>query len=374
MFSGDVLLAKHDFLQKNGTVPSRAIWSWVMIRRILCIGLMLSARLATLAGRLVGQEPALGNPAPLPLPTLGGKQFWADELLFHQWRIQRNVFTEHCRLLDERNLRYASGTYDECLAVLERIKQDRRLPPMKGKVIVVLHGLGRSRASMDSLCQFLHEQGGYEVFNIEYPSTRYDMAAHAHSLRHIINNLHGIEEINFVGHSMGNIVIRHYLGDLARQDPTKQSPNAAAADRRAKMRFGRFVMLAPPNQGALLAATFADNFLFKEITGDAGQQLGRDWPELEKRLATPDFEFGIIVGGKGNDKGYNPILKGDNDGVISIETAKLAGAHDFVRLPLLHSFIMDNAKVQQYTLCFLQHGYFISADERHPLKKLEKSP
>ena len=348
-----------------------------MIRRILCIVLMFLARLATLAGRLVGQEPAPGNPVPLPLPTLGGKQFWADELLFHQWRIQRNVYTERCRLLDGRNRRHASGTYDECLAVLDRIKQDRHLPPMKGKAVVALHGLGRSRASMDSLCRSLHEQGGYEVFNIEYPSTRYDMAQHARSLRHIINHLHGIEEINFVGHSMGNIVIRHYLGDLARQDPTKQSANAAAADRHAKMRFGRFVMLGPPNQGALLATTFADNVLFKEITGDAGQQLGRDWPELEKRLATPCFQFGIIVGGKGNDKGYNPILVGDNDGVISVETAKLAGAHDFVRLPLLHSFIMDNAKVQQYVLCFLQHGYFISEAERHPLekpKKLEKSP
>jgi pimeloyl-ACP methyl ester carboxylesterase len=230
---------------------------------------------------------------------------------------------------------------------------------------------------MDSLCRFLHDKGGYEIFNVEYPSTRYDMAQHARTLRHLINNLHGIEEINFVGHSMGNIVIRHYLGDLARQDPMKQSANAAAADRRARMRFGRFVMLAPPNQGALLAETFADNVLFKEIAGDAGQELGRDWPELEKRLATPDFQFGIIAGGKGNNKGYNPILVGDNDGVICVETAKLAGAHDFIRLPVLHSFIMDNAKVQQYVLSFLQHGYFISAAERHPLeesKKLEKSP
>jgi pimeloyl-ACP methyl ester carboxylesterase len=340
-----------------------------MIRRILCIIVVFLARLLTITGRLLGQEPVEGGPNQHPMPTLGGKQFWADELFFHQWRIQRNVFTEHCRLLDGRNRRHASGDYDQCLAALEQIKRDRRLPPMKGKAAVVLHGLGRSRTSMESLCEYLHEKGEYEVFNIEYPSTQSDMAEHARALRHIVNNLHGIEEINFVGHSMGNIVVRHYLGDLARQDPTKLSPNAAAADRRAKGRFGRFVMLAPPNQGALLADTFADNLLFKEITGDAGQQLGRDWPELEKRLATPGFEFGIIAGGKGNDKGYNPILVGDNDGVISVETAKLVGAHDFVRLPLLHSFIMRDAKVHEYVLSFLQHGYFISKDERHPLEK-----
>jgi pimeloyl-ACP methyl ester carboxylesterase len=338
-----------------------------MIRRIMYIGLLLSVRLAAFAGRLTGQEPAPGTPAPLPMPTLGGKQFWGDELHFHQWRIQRNVYTDHCRLLDGQNRRHASGTYEECLAVLDHIKRDRHLPPMRGKAVVLMHGLGRSRASMDSMARFLHDAGGYEVFNIEYPSTRSDIADHARRLRRVINNLHGLEEINFVGHSMGNIVIRHYLGDLAQH-------NAAAADRRARRRFGRFVMLAPPNQGALLATTFADNLLFKEITGDAGQQLGRDWDDLENRLATPDFPFGIVSGGKGNNKGYNPILVGDNDGVISVETAKLAGAADFVRLPLLHSFIMDNAKVQQYTLSFLQHGYFVSAEQRHPLAKQQKQP
>ena len=348
---------------------ARKVARTVMIRRILCVGLMLMTKLTAFAGRLAGQEPAAGNPSPFPLPTLGGKQFWADELFFHQWRIQRNTFTGHCRLLDENNLRHAWGTYDECHAALERIKRDRHLPPMSGKAVVVLHGLMRSRSSMEPLCQYLRDEGGYQVFNVEYPSTQYDMAEHAKALRHIIDHLDGIEEINFVGHSMGNIVVRHYLGDLARADPMKQSADATAADRRAWRRFRRFVMLAPPNQGALLADTFADNALFKGLTGEAGQQLGRQWPELEKRLATPDFQFGIIAGGKGDGKGYNPLLHGDNDGVINVDAAKLAGASDFAVVPVLHSFIMDNRQVQQYVLRFLRHGYFVSQRERHPLEK-----
>jgi pimeloyl-ACP methyl ester carboxylesterase len=340
-----------------------------MIRRILCIGLIVLTKLTVFAGRLAGQEAAPGKASPLPLPTLGGKQFWADELFFHQWRIQRNVFTGHCRLLDDKNLRHASGTFDECQAVLKRIKRDRRLPPMTGKCVVVLHGLIRSRASMESLCQYLRDEGGYQVFNVEYPSTQCEMAEHAKALRHIVDYLDGIDEINFIGHSMGNIIVRHYLGDLARADPMKQSANATAADRRAKRRFGRFVMLGPPNQGALLAETFADNVLFKGLTGDAGQQLGRQWPDLERRLATPDFQFGIIAGGKGDGKGYNPILRGDNDGIINVDAAKLAGAADFTVVPVMHSFIMDNRQVQQYVLRFLRDGYFISADNRHPLEK-----
>ena len=51
-------------------------------------------------------------------PTLGGKQFWGDELFFHRWRIQRNSLDGHCRLLDERNCRRAWGTFEQCQAKL----------------------------------------------------------------------------------------------------------------------------------------------------------------------------------------------------------------------------------------------------------------
>ena len=134
-------------------------------------------------------------------------------------------------------------------------------------------------------------------------------------------------------------------------------------------RFGRFVMLAPPNQGARLATIFSNNVLFKQIAGESGQELGRQWPEVERHLATPPFQFGIIAGGKNNGKGYNPVLEGDNDGVISVDTAKLAGATDFIVFPTLHSFFMDRPQIQKYVLTFLQNGYFVSESKRTPLEK-----
>jgi pimeloyl-ACP methyl ester carboxylesterase len=308
------------------------------------------------------------NQSNFAMPTMGGKQFWSDELFFHKWRIQRNVFSGHYRLLDEQDRRHASGTYDECLKVLDDIKQKRRLPPMKGKAVIVLHGLFRSHNSMDSLCDYLADRGGYEVFNVTYPSTRDDVGEHARSLAHIIDNLDGIEEVNFVAHSMGNIVIRHYLGDLRKLEAEKnQASTAPDAIRKKRPVFHRFVMLAPPNHEAQLATVFGDNILFKSVSGQSGQQLGRQWKELERKLATPDFEFAIITGGKGNEKGYNPFLSGDNDGTISVEIAKLPGARDFIVLPVLHSFIMSDPKVQELTLQFMQKGYFVSEAERHPL-------
>ncbi len=340
-----------------------------MFHKFKKIGSQCLILLLTIANNLRAEDSSETNQLYYAMPTMGGKQFWADELFFHKWRIQRNVFTGHYRLLDELDRRHASGTYYECREVLERTKREQRLPPMQGKVVIVLHGLFRSHNSMDSLCDYLAQHGGYEVFNVTYPSTQYDIGQHAQSLAHIIDNLDGIEEVNFVAHSMGNIVIRRYLGDLQKNIQTNHESSQTDALQRKRPKFQRFVMLAPPNYEAQMATVLADNMLFKTLSGQSGQQLGRQWKDLESKLAAPDFEFAIIAGGKSNEKGYNPLLSGDNDGTISVETTKLAGAADFAVLPVLHTFIMNDTRVQEFTLKFLQYGYFVSEDQRHPLAK-----
>ena len=95
--------------------------------------------------------------------------------------------------------------------------------------------------------------------------------------------------------------------------------------------------------------------------------LARQWKALEEKLATPACEFGILAGGRGTAKGYNPWLGQDNDMVVSVESTRLPGATDFAVLPVLHTLMMDDATVQQYTLNFLRHGYFVAPDERHPI-------
>jgi pimeloyl-ACP methyl ester carboxylesterase len=292
----------------------------------------------------------------VPVPTMGGRQFWTDELFFHQWHIQRNAITGRCRLLNGNNLRHALGTYEHCRAVLDGIKQQQKLPPMQGKAVVVLHGLARSRKPMTKLCEYL-EQGGYTVFNVGYASTRASIADHAKALAKIIENLDGIDQISFVGQSMGNIVIRHYLADQTDQ----------TAGRRPDPRIQRFVMLGPPNHGSIAATSFSDSKLVKTVLGEPSQELGREWVWLESDLVTPQCEFGIIAGGRGDERGFNPMLPGDNDGVVTVASARLAGARDFVLVPVFHSFLPTSRTVMQDTLSFLQNGYFISEDKRQPI-------
>lgn len=309
--------------------------------------------------RLWADAPTVSAKDPIPWPTLGGKQFWADEFFFHQWHIQRNTRSGLCRLLDESDFRHASGTYEQCRAVLDQIKIERKLPPMRGRAVLLLHGLGRSRSSMDKLAQTLKGQGGYNVFTVGYPSTQREIGDHARTLKHILDNLDGIEEINLVAHSMGNIVIRHYLADQTDR----------ATGRRPDPRIRRFVMLGPPNHQSHLALMAADIGLFQWVAGEAGQQLGRDWDHLEGKLATPEFEFGILAGGKGDAKGFNPLIPGDNDRVVSVAGTRLAGAADFLVVPVAHTFMMDDPNVMEYTLRFLQKGYFVSPQKRQPIPK-----
>ena len=154
--------------------------SYAGIRRLAVVTVTTLASLASIVRLWAGEPQGAAQATTIPMPTLGGKQFWADELFFHQWRIQRNVYTEQCRLLDGDDYRHASGSYEHCLAALEAIKIRRKLPPMHGRAVIVLHGLAHTREGMAGLAQYLQQHGGYqEVFNVGYPSTRLDIGEHA---------------------------------------------------------------------------------------------------------------------------------------------------------------------------------------------------
>jgi hypothetical protein len=162
---------------------------------------------------------------------------------------------------------------------------------------------------------------------------------------------------------MGNIVVRRYLYDLERLAP----------EMRPKVKFDRMVMISPPNHGAEIADDLGNrkilNSAAKMAFGEAYDELApsRGWPALEKSLAKPNFEFGIVAGGTGDDSGYLPNVPGDDDGLLSIETMKLAGASDFIQTKGLHQFMPQYKEVRQATLNFLEHGYFVSPEARQPL-------
>ena len=272
-------------------------------------------------------------------PTLGGMQFWGDVCYFQGYRIQRHVFTGHFRLLDKHNRRYQSGTIEDCRKTLNELRAATNLKPDTGHAVIYLHGIGRTSRSMRPLLDAMPTDGFVHV-PIEYPSTRVPLAQAADYLHSLIESLTDVSKISFVVHSMGGLVVRRFLKDHS--DP----------------RLERLVMLGTPNSGAELADMLKRNLIFQTVYGPAGQELVTDPNGTIGSLPTPDFEFGIIAGGKGGERGFNPLLAGDDDGTVTVASARLAGASDYLLIPKLHSFLISDETAIAAVKCFLEHGRF----------------
>jgi len=295
--------------------------------------------------------------------TFGGTQFWTDVRIEGGWRVQHNTYFGHYRLLDDSNVRKAWGDQKQCNLELEKQIKSGAVKRSSGKVVILLHGLCRSWMSMQPLAQHLQEQG-YQTILFRYASSRRGVADHARHLKRVIGELPPeVTEINFVGHSLGNIVVRHYVADC-------NNSNELNLD----TRINRMVMIGPPNQGSQMARLMKNSVAFKLVAGASGAELSLGWDQLSKNLATPDFEFGIIAGGYGAEKSTwsNILLPGPDDFTVSEQETMLVGADDFLVKPLLHTTMMHQTIVLDTTTRFLQQGFFVTKDEMRPIESLPK--
>ena len=278
----------------------------------------------------------------VPLPTMGGAQLWTDIAHRSGYRVQRNAVTGHCRLLDPKNIRRGWGTEQEAIALLIEACPSPEASGSK-PIAVLLHGLMRTDGSMRSLEKSLNAADYDQTIRFGYASTRSSLAQSAQSLRRVLESQHPDAEFCFAGHSMGNIVLRHLVGDLQRDgDPRNILPRCRA-----------MVMLGPPNQGALIAKRMALTGVFEWLVGPGGMELGPRWDEIEADLATPPFPFAIAAGKYEPGRIRNPLVEGDSDFVVSLEEAKLDGATEVREFPVIHSLLMDNKAIQEWSIQFL---------------------
>ena len=217
------------------------------------------------------------------------------------------------------------------------------------ETVVILHGIGRTSASMNSIETRLREEG-YATLNITYPSTELDLDGLADQLgKNFLTEdfwqRSGI--VNFVTHSMGGLLARRYL-ERNRQD-----------------KVGRVVMLAPPIGGSEVADVMQELPLYRWFYGPAGQELttaaagGAAGTDAEE----PYYEVGIIAGTK--EWPYFVaafIVPGASDGRVSVENTKLAGMKDHTTVPATHTFIMARTDVHDQIVHFLQQGKFKTAE------------
>ena len=207
------------------------------------------------------------------------------------------------------------------------------------ETIVLLHGMGRSRASLLILQQRLKKEG-YATLNFPYATPGKSVDELSDKLKAYVEENVKTKKYHFIAHSLGNIIIRNGF---------KEGEYRAG--------LGRMVMLGPPNQPSDLAVLFKDFKPYQWIMGESGQELSSE--EFYADLPVPPIEFGVIAG----DKGQRLSFDEPNDGVVTVASTKLDGMKDWVLLHHTHTFMMNSKDTAVQCINFIKHGEFIKTDK-----------
>lgn len=272
---------------------------------------------------------ARGGLPNLSAPTLGGTQFWADVAWADDWRVQRHVWSRHYRLLDPANTRRAWGSEAYCVSLLPQDKAEH--------LVVLLHGLGRTRNSLGELEEAL-ESNGYRVASLSYPSTRASVDEHAKSVERVLNSMHGVDRVSFVTHSLGGrVVLRLFEREGKWMERTE---------------LDRVVQLAPPNGGSELARGLEDVPFVALLLGPSFLEVA----EASAETPPAQCEFLVVAGVGAATFGWNPLLNGDDDGVVTLTETCADFPHAHMEVVGLHTFLMEDGDVLEAINRFLRGG------------------
>lgn len=208
--------------------------------------------------------------------------------------------------------------------------------------VILLHGLNRSSDSLQKMARSLEAQG-YTVWNQSYPSRDKpiaELAKIAIEPALAFCKDRGIQKIHFVTHSLGGILVRYYLQDNAIKH------------------LGRIVMLAPPNRGSEIVDKLKTYKIYQLFNGPAGQQLGTDENSVPNQLQPIDGEIGVIIGNATSDPWFSWLIPGEDDGKVSVASARLDEMTDFLVVSEGHTFIMQKNAVIAQVQAFLKQGSF----------------
>jgi pimeloyl-ACP methyl ester carboxylesterase len=203
--------------------------------------------------------------------------------------------------------------------------------------IVVVHGLWMNGAAMQFLAHGL-EPHGFDVRVFHYPSITQSLAANAARLARFYTEVPG-DEVSFVGHSLGGVLIREML-DLA--TPTRP---------------GRVVTLGSPLTGS------CTGLRVNRLPGGA-RLLGLSIGDHIARGSNGPWRAPLPLGSIAGNLPYGVgrlfgALKGPNDGTVAVAETELEGAADHIVLPVTHFALLWSRAVLAQTLEFLEHGRFV---------------
>jgi len=204
------------------------------------------------------------------------------------------------------------------------------------RTVILLHGLWMSGFELGVLKRRLQPQ--FNTIAFSYPSISGSMAEHARSLLDLAR-AQQTDELHFIGHSLGGLVILRAL-QLTNDLPP-----------------GRAVLLGTPLQGSKAAQGVARWLPFaKAILGPVAHAeivpaATREWSGRR--------DVGVIAGSMGMGLGrLFADFDTDHDGTVSVAETQLPGARDHIVMPTSHTGLLFSADVADQAAHFLVEGTF----------------
>ncbi len=223
---------------------------------------------------------------------------------------------------------------------------------MTKKITILLHGLGRTKSIMAPIEKALIKKN-IPVFNVSYPSTQYPIAVLAKIISDELNHKFPGYSFDFITHSLGSIILRY-------MDAHKLISH-----------IHRVVMIGPPNQGTAIINFLRHIPSFRSILGPAALELATDEAGIYHQLPQAvNFSCGIIAGNKSIDPWFSwTLLKGADDGKVSVASTKITSMADHTIVPTTHGFLPGKQETIEQALYFLEHGKFNAPKNTFPLSR-----
>ncbi len=200
--------------------------------------------------------------------------------------------------------------------------------------VILVHGLWFGAWAMAWLARRL-EAEGFTVRRFSYPSTAGRLHEHAGRLLEFCLQTRA-DELHFIGHSLGGLVILHMLGE----DPDLPP--------------GRVVLLGSPLDGSVVARRTRRIPGSEKLLGRVRKTLERGYGKLSVGretgmiAGTRAIGLGLLVGGTGKP----------GDGTVSVDETRTKGLKDHLLLPVNHTGLVYSREVARQAAIFLRTGSF----------------